>query len=470
MGLLSAQLLNPEARDEFIESFGAVLSGHVSATPVEVNPFGNTNKVYSIYLSSFGAEDDEERGVFVHCLDMSDQRHLEQQIAHSTKMQAVGQLAGGVAHDFNNLLTAMIGYCDLLLMRHRPGEQSFADITQIKQNANRAADLVRQLLAFSRQQTLKPRVLRITDVLTDISHLLRRLVGSNVTLTLTHGRDTGKVRADQGQLEQVVMNLVVNARDAMKDGGTVEIRTNGVNVPQPIQRETDTLPAGQYVLIEVIDQGTGITKENLARIFDPFFTTKKQGEGTGLGLSTVYGIVKQTGGHLFVDSVIGRGTKFSIYLPMYHPAPGEELAEQSAVRGGLENIGRDLTGAGTVMLVEDEEAVRQFSARALRNKGYTVLEEGTGQTAFQALMNGKGDEIQVLITDIMMPDMDGTALIREVTSRWPHIKIICISGYAEDTFREKIDKAEDVYFLPKPFNLSQLAGLVKDVFAGTAQS
>jgi two-component system cell cycle sensor histidine kinase/response regulator CckA len=450
-------------REDFVRAFHMVLDGQVIGKPLEIQPQNGESTTLSVFMSRFNAANDAEVGVFVHCLDLSEQRKLEMQVSHSQKMQAVGQLAGGVAHDFNNLLTAMIGYCDLLLMRHRPGEQTFADITQIKQNANRAAELVRQLLAFSRQQTLKPHVLKITDVMTDLLHLLRRLVGSNIQLQVTHGRELWPVRADRGQLEQVVMNLVVNARDAMKEGGTVEIKSNNVRVPEPVQKDTETLPAGDYVLIEVIDQGTGISREIIDRIFEPFFSTKKQGEGTGLGLATVYGIVKQTGGHLFVDSQIGSGTRFSIYLPAYEAAEGEDIIEVRPTRGGVENVGRDLTGAGTIMLVEDEEAVRQFGARALRNKGYDVIEEVSGQPAFQSLLGGKGKEVDLIITDIMMPDMDGTALIREVQERWPHIKIICISGYAEDTFREKIDKADDVYFLPKPFSLSQLAGLVKDI-------
>ena len=239
----------------------------------------------------------------LHFIDVTEQKNLEVQFAQSQKMQAVGQLAGGVAHDFNNLLTAMIGFCDLLLMRFRPGDPSFADIMQIKQNANRAANLVRQLLAFSRQQTLQPRILDITDVLVELSHLLRRLIGENIELKVVHGRDLGLAKVDQGQLEQVIINLAVNARDAMPGGGTLTIRTaNVTSRPAPMRRGHETMPAGNYVLIEVTDTGIGIPKENLARIFEPFFSTKEIGSGTGLGLSTVYGIVKQTGGFIFVDS------------------------------------------------------------------------------------------------------------------------------------------------------------------------
>ena len=243
----------------------------------------------------------------LHFIDVTEQKNLEVQFAQSQKMQAVGQLAGGVAHDFNNLLTAMIGFCDLLLMRFRPGDPSFADIMQIKQNANRAANLVRQLLAFSRQQTLQPRILDITDVLVELSHLLRRLIGENIELKVVHGRDLGLVKVDQGQLEQVIINLAVNARDAMPGGGTLTIRTANHVQSGAMRRGHEIMPAGNYVLIEVADTGIGIPKENLERIFEPFFSTKEIGSGTGLGLSTVYGIVKQTGGFVFVDSDAGRG-------------------------------------------------------------------------------------------------------------------------------------------------------------------
>ncbi|MEQ8700343.1 MAG: PAS domain-containing protein, partial [Bauldia litoralis] len=262
-GAAFGDLLADDAHEEFGERFEQVLQGRVSGMALEVRARLQQGSVLSIYLSRFGNEQDEDAGVIVQCLDLSEQRQLETQIAHSQKMQAIGQLAGGVAHDFNNLLTAMIGYCDLLLMRHRPGEQSFADITQIKQNANRAADLVRQLLAFSRQQTLKPKVLSITDVLTDLSHLLRRLVGTNIQLKLTHGRDLGRVRVDQGQFEQVVINLAVNARDAMAEGGKLTIRTMNRTVARSERRGVETIPPGDYIVLEVTDSGIGIAPQHI---------------------------------------------------------------------------------------------------------------------------------------------------------------------------------------------------------------
>ena len=269
-------------------------------------------------------------GLVLHFLETTEQKTLEAKFAQGQKMQAVGQLAGGVAHDFNNLLTAMIGFCDLLLLRHSPGDQSFADIMQIKQNAARAANLVRQLLAFSRQQTMQPRVLNITDVLAELSNLLRRLIGAKIELEMAHGRNLDLVRVDQGQLEQVIINLAVNARDAMADGGRLTIRTHNLSLARAERHGSEDVPAGDYVVVEVRDTGVGVAAELRERIFEPFFTTKEVGEGTGLGLSTVYGIVKQTGGFLFLESqpapAADHGTAFSIYLPGLKPTRSRWLS------------------------------------------------------------------------------------------------------------------------------------------------
>jgi two-component system, cell cycle sensor histidine kinase and response regulator CckA len=396
-------------------------------------------------------------GFILHMLDTTEQKRLEVQFAQSQKMQAVGLLAGGIAHDFNNLLTAMIGFCDLLLLRHRAGDQSFADIMQIKQNANRAANLVRQLLAFSRQQTLQPRVLQVTDVLAEVSHLLRRLIGENIELSMEHGRDLSAVRVDQGQLEQVIINLAVNARDAMPNGGRLRIRTENVITKEPMQRGAEIMPPGRYVMVEIGDTGTGIEPEIIDRIFEPFFSTKSVGSGTGLGLSTVYGIVRQTGGFVFVDSTVGEGATFRIYLP-------EHQAEAGALQrlDGKEDSTRDLTGIGTILLVEDEDAVRLFSARALRNKGYQVLEARSGEAALE-IVGEHLDELDLIISDVVMPRMDGPTMIKEVRTRRADLPVIFISGYAEDAFRRRIDAGEEVNFLLKPFTLKQLAAKVKEV-------
>lgn len=393
----------------------------------------------------------------LHLIDTTHQKKLEVQFAQSQKMLAVGKLAGGIAHDFNNLLTAMTGFCDLLLLRHQPGDPSFADIMQIKHNANRAANLVRQLLAFSRQQTLQPRVMTLADVISDISNLLRRLIGAGIELRVEHGADVCPVRVDRVQLEQVLINLAVNARDAMQGTGVLTIRTRDVQ-PSQVERQhrEPPLAAGRWVLIEVQDNGPGIPAKDLERIFDPFFTTKPVGEGTGLGLSTAFGIVKQTDGYIYAENALGGGALFSVYLP----AHTKVVAERQPVAPSR----ADLTGDGRILLVEDEDPVRMFGARALRSKGYKVTEARTGQAALSLL--GQGEEpFDLLITDVIMPEMDGPSLIEHVRANRPDMRVICISGYAESTFRDKLDEFGDLHFLAKPFTLQQLAGKVKEVMA-----
>ena len=410
-----------------------------------------------------------ERILIMHMIDQTEQKNLEERFSHSQKMQAVGQLAGGVAHDFNNLLTAMIGFCDLLLMRHPAGDPSFADIMQIKQNANRAANLVRQLLAFSRRQTLQPKMLNMTDVLAELSHLINRLIGDNITMDMTHGRGLGMVKADQGQLEQVIINLAVNARDAMTNGGALRISSSQVNIPQGFQLPKDLhAPAadeiilpGDYVLVEVADDGTGIPLDIIRNIFEPFFSTKEVGSGTGLGLATCYGIIKQTGGYIYVRSTPGEGTTFCLYFKAFasqeEEAPKEVAAEAPAP---------DLSGKATIMLVEDETPVRIFAARALRNKGYEVLEADSGETALDVFANHEGP-VDMIISDVVMPGINGPKMIvtleEDFPERMAEIPVVFISGYAEDAFIDSFGPERSFNFLPKPFTLKQLAGKVKEV-------
>ncbi|WP_242469903.1 hybrid sensor histidine kinase/response regulator, partial [Rhodospirillum rubrum] len=444
---------------------------------------GEREVAVGVFLSPMtslsGRPGDPPDGAVAHLIDTTEQKNLEQQFAQAQKMQAMGQLAGGVAHDFNNLLTAMIGFSDLLLQRHGIGDPSFADIMQIKQNANRAANLVRQLLAFSRRQPLRPRLLNVTDALSELSHLLRRLLGERVVLKLAHGREPGHIRVDPGQFDQVIINLAVNARDAMPGGGQLTISTRREAVETEMNQGTEAVPPGDYVVIDVVDTGTGITRENLGRLFEPFFTTKSEGTagaGTGLGLSTVYGIVRQTEGFIFVESTLGEGATFTIYLPRHEPPVEVAGAGAGGAEGGVgpgdgtqggsgepESEARDLTGKETILLVEDEDAVRVFGSRALRNKGYTVLEARSGEGALDLLEDGA--EIDLLITDMVMPGMDGATLAGRVREERPDLKIILISGYSEDVIRGDIVNQPDTHFLPKPFSLKALAEKVREVLA-----
>ncbi|MBA3511325.1 response regulator [Sphingomonas sp.] len=383
--------------------------------------------------------------------DNSEEAKLKRQIAQATKMQVVGQLAGGVAHDFNNILTAIIGHCDLMLMRHTPGDSDYDDIQQIKSNSNRAAGLTRQLLAFSRQQTLRPQVLQLPDVVSEVSHLLKRLLGETVKLVVKHGRDLGPVRADPGQLEQVIVNLAVNARDAMvsQGGGTLTIQTYAVRADQVAELGSEILPVADYSALSVTDTGCGIPAGVLGKVFEPFFTTKEVGKGTGLGLSTVYGIVKQSGGFIFADSKVGEGTRFVIYLPVHR-----EDATAGKARRVAKPKEHDLWGTGTILLVEDEPMVRGVAERALTRHGYTVITAENGEEALEVLATG--EEIALLISDVVMPAMDGPTMVREARKTRPDLKILFMSGYAEEQLRNSID-IDNVAFLPKPFSVQELA-------------
>jgi two-component system cell cycle sensor histidine kinase/response regulator CckA len=374
-------------------------------------------------------------------------------------MQAVGQLAGGVAHDFNNILTAIIGHCDLMLMRHTPGDSDYDDIQQIKSNSNRAAGLTRQLLAFSRQQTLRPQVLQLPDVVSEVSHLLKRLLGETVVLTVKHGRELGAVRADPGQLEQVIVNLAVNARDAMagKGGGTLTIQTYSVRADQVAELGSDILPVDDYTALSISDTGCGIPPAVLGKIFEPFFTTKEVGKGTGLGLSTVYGIVKQSGGFIFADSAVGEGTAFVIYLPVHR-----EEKEKSRAPAPPPAKTEELWGTGTVLIVEDEPMVRTVAERALTRQGYTVMTANNGEDALEIV--NRGEPIDLLISDVVMPVMDGPTMVREARKLRPEIPIIFMSGYAEEQLRKSID-IDNCAFLPKPFSVQEIAEAARKVLA-----
>jgi two-component system, cell cycle sensor histidine kinase and response regulator CckA len=411
-----------------------------------------------VALTIAGAKGLGEAAVLLSLKDNSEESRLKRQVAQATKMQAVGQLAGGVAHDFNNILTAIIGHCDLMMMRHTPGDSDYDDIQQIKHNSNRAAGLTRQLLAFSRQQTLRPQILQLPDVISEISNLLKRLLGETVTLTVKHGRNLGAVRADPGQLEQVIVNLAVNARDAMPEGGTLTLQTYSVSAAEVRKLGSEILPVADYTALSVSDTGTGIPPEILGKIFEPFFTTKEVGKGTGLGLSTVYGIVKQTGGFIFADSKPGEGTSFVIYLPVHRAEPKAANPPPAP----KEKPG-DLWGTGTILLVEDEAMVRAVAERALERQGYRVLTATNGEEALELLgtLEADGEQIDLLISDVVMPTMDGPTLVRHARERFPKLPILFMSGYAEEQLRRSID-LDRVAFLPKPFSVQQLGAAARD--------
>ena len=439
------------------------LESRRAAGPLDVSPASGQEVSLTLHVSRSAETRGGSGGMLVYVLDATERKRLEMQFAQSQKMQALGQLAGGVAHDFNNMLTAIIGFCDLVLQRHHQGEQTFADVMQITQNAKRAARLVRQLLAFSRQQPLQPRLTNVTDILAEISSLLRRVLGERVTLKMTHGRDLGLIKADHSQLEQVVINLAVNARDAIDGFGELNIETSMVEFTAPTPLSGETAPPGRYLVIAVIDTGAGIPDHVRGRIFDPFFTTKGIGEGTGLGLSMVYGSLQQMGGFITVDSRTEgeTGTTFRLYVPEAAPH-GTEIQDDLSAAGPES----DVTGGGEILLVEDEDPVRLFSARALRSKGYVVTEARTGAAALEILEENSFD---LLITDMMMPEVDGATLIKTARKDMPDLPVVCISGYTQEAVAKEITALPKVYFLPKPFSLKQLAGKVKAAFQPEGQ-
>jgi len=451
-----ADLIGEGSREKFAKAIADASAHRSEIEPVDALLSAEGDHAVRLYISGSETSAGSPEQVNVYALDMTDQRKLEAQFAQSQKMQAVGQLAGGVAHDFNNLLTAIIGFSDLLLLKHKPGDPSFGELMQIKQNANRAAGLTRQLLAFSRRQTLRPQVLELPLIVDDLTVLLKRMIGEKNTLSVEHGRNIWPVRADVVQLEQVIINLVVNARDAMTNGGSITIRTGNVMQSEAEGLNFEGMAPADYVLIEVQDTGTGMSPEVLQKIFEPFFTTKELGKGTGLGLSTVYGIVKQTEGFIYPVSVVGVGTTFKIFLPRHVP-----LATEVAAKAVAAPV-RDLTGHERILLVEDEESVRAFSARALRTTGYEVFEADGGEEALEVLED-IDFKIDLMISDVVMPEMDGPTLLKHVRKTMPNLKVIFVSGYAEESVRRDIEDDQSVEFLPKPYSLDQINSKVKEV-------
>ncbi len=466
-------VIHERDRQAFAAALDKARQRQADIPPIDTVLPDNDERHIRFYVNAVAdgaAGEEAEEAAIVYAVDTTEQKALEGQMAQSQKMQAVGQLAGGIAHDFNNVLTAIIMASDLLLANHRPSDPSFPDIMNIKQNANRAASLVRQLLAFSRKQTLRPEVLNLTDVLADLRMLLARLVGNNVKLKVDHGRDLWPVKVDIGQFEQVVVNLAVNARDAMPDGGELTVHTRNVAADACGAYSYRELVPADYVLVEVEDTGSGIPPDVLKKIFEPFFTTKDVGKGTGLGLSMVYGIIKQTGGFIFCDSQVGKGTVFRIFLPRHVAEAGQSAAakeadarpEQGAAPVKADAAARDLSGSATVLLVEDEDAVRMGGMRALTSRGYTVHEASSGVEALE-VFDSLGGKVDIVVSDVVMPEMDGPTLLGELRKRQPNIKFVFVSGYAEDAFARNLPADAQFGFLPKPFSLKQLATVVKEI-------
>ena len=434
-------------------------------------------------------------GVIMYLTDTTNKRNLEMQVAQAQKMQAFGQLAGGVAHDFNNLLTAVIGYCDLLIQRHGVGDPSFSDLTQLKQNATRAAYVARQLLTISRKQPLNPKLLDVTEAFTEIDHLLSRLIGEQVRFQISFASDLGYIRVDPVQFSQVMLNLAINAKDAMNGKGTLSIVTRGERINEPYHFGADIINPGDFVVISVTDTGCGIPPENINRIFEPFFSTKKNivGSGTGLGLAMVYSIVRQMEGFIKVHSELGKGTTFEIYLPAYESdkaeqvqqEPQKEIIRDKAGNAALETVlpigganqkpilGMNVSafdslrslsvksGEIKVLFVEDEKAVRTVGVRGLRRKGFDVVECISAENALEHIE--KGEKFDMMITDMMMPGMSGAELAKIVHTQYPEMKIILASGYSEEIARKELAGSSDFYFMGKPYSLEDLHRKVQEV-------
>jgi two-component system cell cycle sensor histidine kinase/response regulator CckA len=448
-GQAFGELIEPASRADAAQRIAASDAPGV----LEVRLAHDPSRIAHLYLS-------KSAGRWVaYLVDVSDQKQIELQLAQAQKMQAIGQLAGGVAHDFNNLLTAIFMQLDVLASRHPVGDPSYEGLNEIRQTSTRAADLVRKLLAFSRKQTVQREILDVGELISEFEVLLRRVLYEDVKLLTEYGRNLPQVRADRSQLETAVMNLAVNARDAVRaqGGGQVTIRT--ARVTQEQARDLGyTIAEGDQALIEVADDGPGIAPEVVGKIFEPFFTTKPVGEGTGLGLATVYGIVKQSDGWIAVDSPPGQGAVFRIFLPVHIPEPGQVAVPQPVP--AKRPAPRDLSGAGRILFVEDEDAVRGVAAKLLRARGYEVIEAASGEEALE-LAEAHAGQIDLMISDVVMPGMQGPDLLKQARPYLGSAPVMFISGYAESEFSDLLEGETNVSFLAKPIDIKTLAERVK---------
>jgi two-component system cell cycle sensor histidine kinase/response regulator CckA len=477
-GALLETIVQENDRPQIAQALAAAKDRQGDIAPIDTRTPTDEARHFRFYVNAVIDQSDEapEEAAIVYAVEMTEQKALEAQMAQTQKMNAVGTLAGGIAHDFNNVLTAILLSSDHLLLQARASDASFADLMEIKRNANRAAVLVRQLLAFSRKQTMRPTVLNLTDVVGDLRMLVDRLIsGTNVKLEVVYGRDLWPVKTDLSQFEQVLINLCVNARDAMPEGGTLTLRTRNLTAAETAAFNYSFMPHEDMVLVEVSDTGTGIAPEIMDKIFEPFFTTKEVGKGTGLGLAMVYGIVKQSGGYIQPESEVGKGTTFRVFLPRYVAEPAAAAEADAVDPDTAGSAGQaapaepqppeDLTGSAVILLVEDEEAVRRGGKRMLETRGYTVHEAGSGVEALDIMDELEG-KVDVVVSDVVMPEMDGPTLLRELRKKYPDLKFIFVSGYAEDAFARNLPPDAKFGFLPKPFSLKQLAVVVKETLDG----
>lgn len=479
-GVLIDSVVHESERARLAEALAAAKDRQSDIAPIDALHPTDDGRHFRFYVNAvIDSDQAPDEAAIIHALEITEQKALEKQMAQTQKMNAVGTLAGGIAHDFNNVLTAILLSADHLLLSARPADATFADLMEIKRNANRAAVLVRQLLAFSRKQTMRPTVLNLTDVIGDLRMLVDRMTGTNVKVEVDYGRDLWPVKTDLGQFEQVLLNLAVNARDAMPEGGTITLRTRNLPASEVAALGRRELPEDDYVMVEVSDEGTGIPPEIMDKIFEPFFTTKEVGKGTGLGLSMVYGIVKQSGGYIYPESEVGKGTTFRILLPRHveaaesheqpmaeasaAPAASKDVKEAAAAIPGPKAEPTDLTGdSAVVLLVEDEEAVRRGGKRMLETRGYMVYEAGSGIEALD-IMDELNGAVDIVVSDVVMPEMDGPTLLSELRKKYPDLKFIFVSGYAEDAFARNLPADAKFGFLPKPFSLKQLAVAVREM-------
>jgi hypothetical protein len=447
------ELFAPDDRPKYNDYLGRHL-GQNPPKVIEVNALRANESPLPIDLAVSEIVRSGVRMLIVIVRDISERKRLEDQYRQAQKMEAVGRLAGGIAHDFNNLMQAILGYSNLLDRRLAPGDPNHETVEQIQKSLGHASSLTRQLLAFSRKQVLKPKLLALNSVVAEMTHLLQRVLGETIQLKLTLAEPVACIRADPGQMEQLILNLAINARDAMPQGGVLSIETSHVTLAEPKPFASGYLPAGSYALLNIADTGTGMTPEVQAHLFEPFFTTKETGKGTGLGLCNVYGVVKQTGGEITVSTAVGRGTTFHIYLPRFEGRPGEEESTHLLAARG--------SGHETVLLVEDEELVRVMLVEVLKSVGYTVLDARHGADAL-VLGEQYEEPIDLLVTDVTMPGFSGLELARRLGEKRPAMRVLFISGYSDQEAAQWGKLNQPIQFLQKPFHPDAFLAKVRQI-------